>query len=89
MARWFQGRPKLSTSAVPRFGKPLLQGELSLDSIKVVRNDLSDSDLELVPVRPAPEPASEVPALKTTTKPGPSGQAWSRMGSRLSGAGKL
>ncbi len=28
-----------------------MQGELSLDKIKVVRNDLSESDLEVVPLR--------------------------------------
>jgi hypothetical protein len=28
--------------------QPLVQAELSLDRIKVVRNDLADSDLELV-----------------------------------------
>ena len=32
----------------PRFGKSVVQAELSLDSIKVVRNNLEDSDLEIV-----------------------------------------
>ena len=32
----------------PRFGKSVVQAELSLDSIKVVRNTLEDSDLEIV-----------------------------------------
>jgi hypothetical protein len=30
---------------------PLVQGELSLDTVKVVRNDLHDSDLELIPAQ--------------------------------------
>lgn len=40
------------------------QGELSLDNIKVVRNDLSDTDLEVVPARSAvrKKPAAVVPA---------------------------
>jgi len=40
------GRPKLS--GIPRFGKPAVQGELSLDKVKVVRSDLNHSDLEVV-----------------------------------------
>jgi hypothetical protein len=31
-----------------------VQGELSLDNIKVMRNDLSDSDLEVIPLRSGP-----------------------------------
>jgi hypothetical protein len=39
-----------SAKPVPR---SVVQGELCLDKVKPVRNDLSDSDLELVaPVRP-------------------------------------
>lgn len=40
------GRPKLA--GIPRFGKSAVQGELSLDRVKVVRNDLSHADLEVV-----------------------------------------
>lgn len=32
-----------------------VQGELSLDNVKVVRNDLSDADVEVVPLRSATE----------------------------------
>jgi hypothetical protein len=53
---------------VPR---PAIQGELSLDKVKPVRNDLSDSDLELVAAaKPQPVPATvkieseEVPIVK-------------------------
>ena len=41
-------RVKAAKPAIPRFTKPPVQGELSLDKIKVVRNDLSDADLEVV-----------------------------------------
>ena len=41
-------KPKPARSAVPRFNGVPVQGELSLDNIKVVRNDLSDADLEVV-----------------------------------------
>jgi hypothetical protein len=35
-------------SVIPRFGKPAVQAELSLDNVRVVRNDLEESDLEIV-----------------------------------------
>src|SRR5260221_8719442 len=43
--------------------KPLVQPELSLDKVQVVRNDLSDTDLEVVPVA-APRRAT----IETVTK---------------------
>lgn len=47
------GRPKLP--GIPRFGKPAVQGELSLDRVKVVRNDLTHADLEVVPAGGGPK----------------------------------
>ncbi len=46
-----------------------MQSELSLDNVKVVHNDLSDADVEVVPIksRTAVEPA--VPVLPPPTKP--------------------
>ena len=35
--------------AIPQFNNPGVQGELSLERVKVMRNDLSDTDLEVVP----------------------------------------
>lgn len=40
------GKPKLPR--MPQFGKPTVQGELSLDRVKVVRSDLTHADLEVV-----------------------------------------
>lgn len=67
-------------SVIPRYGKPAVQGELSLDRVKVVRNDLEESDLEIVTaqtntstqVAPATAPATSnrgpvPPALKRLT----------------------
>lgn len=45
-------RRKVTTG---KLSQPVIQGELSLDSVKVMRNDLSDSDLEVVTRRPVPE----------------------------------
>ena len=78
-------RPKGGARALPRTDA-LVQGELSLDRVKVVRNDLSDSDLEIVPAKkpsPAPVPAPELAATVSSSP-----RAWERMTSRLFGAGK-
>jgi hypothetical protein len=40
------GKPKLA--GIPQFGKPVVQTELSLDRVRVVRNDLVHADLEVV-----------------------------------------
>jgi hypothetical protein len=48
-------KPKPARSAIPRLNTVPVQGELSLDNIKVVRNDLSDADLEVVTRKMGPE----------------------------------
>jgi hypothetical protein len=55
--------------------RPTVQAELSLDSVKVVHNDLSDNDVEVVPIksRPVAEPPAQAPAQKT----------WEILGERL------
>jgi hypothetical protein len=47
-------KPKSARGAIPRLNGVPVQGELSLDNIKVVRNDLSDADLEVVTRKAAP-----------------------------------
>ena len=91
-------RRRPSVKPVPqRFAKPWVQAEMSLDSIRVVRNDLSDSDIEVVPARPlvvagpreilepGSKPDMQVPALNRE----PAGTAWTRVSARLFGAGKF
>lgn len=48
---WWSQRRRKVKPAIPRFNKTPVQGELSLEQVKVVRNDLSDADLEVVPAR--------------------------------------
>jgi hypothetical protein len=55
---------------------PAVQTELSLDAVKVVHNDLSDADVEVVPIKSRPA-ASEVPALS------PAKKSWEILGERL------
>ena len=53
-----------------------MQAELSLDTVKVVHNDLSDADVEVVPIKSRPA-ASEVSALS------PAKKSWEIFGERL------
>jgi hypothetical protein len=79
---------KAAKSAIPRFPKPPVQGELSLDRIKVVRNDLSDADLEIVLARTPAASAATAPTLRTVEKTEGAQSAWGRVTSRFLGAGK-
>ena len=67
---------------------PMVQGELSLDRIQVVRNDLSESDLEVVRANPA---ASKSAPACTGTGPGLSAPevGWGAVAGRLLGLGKM
>jgi hypothetical protein len=76
------------TSAIAGFASGPVQGELSLDRIKVMRNDLSDADLEIVPAAvKGPEVAGE-PALQSDGKTERAQTGFSRMTTELMGAGK-
>ena len=65
-----------------------VQGELSLDAIRPVRNDLSDSDLEIVPAkRPAAKPVNApapAPVVENRDAFSPAASPlWSRLRARL------
>jgi len=51
LSEFLAPRPRPARSAIPRLGSAPVQGELSLDNIRVVRNDLSDGDVEVVRVQ--------------------------------------
>ena len=59
--RWFKKTKPVERPVTPRYGNKVVQGEFSLDHVKVVRNDLSESDVEVVETRKQ--------ALKPTLKP--------------------
>jgi hypothetical protein len=59
---WRAPQPPISSAP------PVVQSELSLDSVKVVHNDLSDVDVEIVPIKSrasSPTKADLHPAKKT------------------------
>jgi hypothetical protein len=64
-----RGLVKAAKPAIPRFAKPAVQGELSLDRIRVVRNDLSDADLEVVPSKGPNAPTISPTVLRAEDKP--------------------
>ena len=67
---------KAARSAIPRFTKQPVQAELSMDKIKVVRNDLSDADLEVVPGRQPTAPASAAQGALTEERAGVREGTW-------------
>jgi len=79
---------KEAKPAIPRFAKPAVQGELSLDRIKVMRNDLSDADLEVVAARPPVVPAATAPTPRAAEEDAGTKSAWGRATTRFLGAGK-
>lgn len=90
---WFSGRkPVEPKPAAPRGGKRHVQGELSLENIKVMRNDLSDTDVEIVPAK-ARAPKTPPPAVLASGSAAaaaipelpPATSAWEFLGERLLG----
>ncbi len=69
-----------------RGARPPVQAELSLEKVKVVRNDLSDTDLEIVPAKPAAPPGAAGPMIQPMTRTEPT--TWNRMTSRVLAAGQ-
>ena len=91
---WFgNNKPTGPKSALPRFGGKShapVQGELSLDKIKVMRNDLSETDVEIVPAKSRPAKVIAAPmqasaaAMAIPDLP-PATSAWEYLGERLLG----
>jgi hypothetical protein len=76
-------RCKTMKTAIPRFTKPPEQGELSLDRIKVMRNDLSDADLEVIRAKPP-----TAPEMRAVERAAGAENAWGRVTARFLGTGK-
>jgi hypothetical protein len=81
-------RPAAVLRAAKPARPPLTHPELSLDRVRVMRNDLSDADLEIVPattdVRPTGAPADRLPPT-----PAPAASSgWGQLAERLFQAGR-
>jgi hypothetical protein len=72
-------RPRIPAS--PKAQRPV-QAELSLDRVKVVHNDLTDADVEIVPIKSRTVPGRETPIVP----PAPGGDSWSRLSAKIFGA---
>lgn len=75
--------PGQSPNTPRKTPRPQVQGELSLDKVKVKCNDLSDSDLEIVPDKNVTKPDGKSGVAEMFSQV-QSGQL-SRMASRLLG----
>jgi hypothetical protein len=89
--KWFFAKGRSATDAPSsrtpvKVGSTVMQGELSLDKVKVVRNDLSEADLEVVPaLRPGPMGREETTWV-TASKREMGLSVWSRATAKLMGA---
>ena len=72
-------------SGIPPLGQPVVQGELSLERVQVVRNDLSDEDLEFVSAKGSKAKAS-IKGTQAAIEPVQT--AWERMSTRVFHAGE-
>jgi len=73
---WRDARPPTTEKA-----RCPLQAELSLDRVKVVHNDLSDADVEIVPIKSRTLPEVAEPILP----PAQGGDSWGRLGAKIFG----
>jgi hypothetical protein len=70
--------PRMPTSATGgKNAKTPFQAELSLDAVKVLRNDLSDVDVEVVPLKSRPARVAELPDPDAAKK------SWGLLGERF------
>jgi hypothetical protein len=73
--------------ARPRDGHPPVQTELSLERVKVMRNDLLDADLEIKPAPPAPARSSAMTPTAALPRPdrlhAAEPTAWGRLTARF------
>ena len=75
------GRAKKANPSRALAGRPLIQGELSLDKVKVVRNDLSETDFEIVPSEHAPRGTmTGTPSVGLPTAPASDGRCLAAVG---------
>jgi len=71
LKRLFNRHSPASVPRLPPMTRRQVQCELSLDDVKVVRNDLKDAEIEVVPFRSSSAPAEHAPfSLRRTSSGG-------------------
>ncbi len=85
-ALFLWGRAKKLPRSGPASGRPLVQAELSLETVKVVRNDLSESDLEIVRVERTSKSAVSSVRSEETTMGVPQARAMAGVGELMEAA---
>jgi len=80
-----QKQPGPARSAVP-VSEGRMQPELSLDNVRVVRNDLSDADFEVVAKKSPVAGRFPSPGVPVQARWESAGSAWDRMTARFFGA---
>ena len=89
LSRWsWRPRGKAAKPAILLSTKQPAQEDLSLDKIKVVRNDLSDADLEVVLAKQPVAQASAAPGVRAEARAGVGEGTWGRVTTRMFGPGK-
>jgi hypothetical protein len=78
-------KPRAASTAEARAGAPAVQAELSLDAVRVLRNDLSDADGETIPPLPKPATLRSATIGVVTARAEAVGQAMDRMSSKFFG----
>ena len=86
LAGMFGGRNSRAPARLPLMTRRQVQCELSLDDVKVIRNDLKDSDVEIVRLRSSAAPSDVVPLSLRRGRSGASATFLSRAGGRLFGS---
>jgi hypothetical protein len=85
-AFWRRGKNPFRPKQTVRKRTAPVQGELLLEGVKVVRNDLNETDLEVVSSPKLPEkPAEPVESAESAANAEPARQAWRRIAARLLG----
>ncbi len=88
LGRWTIRKNPFNKPAAARQMEDPAQGELSLDAVKVIRNDLSDADLEVVASKKQPEPTKKSQVEKAPEGHESMGLAWGRITARILGVGR-
>jgi len=81
-------RPRLTRKRTLSADSRPVQTELSLDAVKVVRNDLNDTDVCVVPAPRAGAPASRPGRAGVLASATLAGKVLDRLADRIVGAGR-